>query len=342
MKAVILLFLLLPIFSVADPGRNAKQSATASVSGKISFSSSPFTGTATNSKTSFTSGDFIYGRLELSGMSIKDAFKLKESTRPSYLVCEVEVLQDGEPVGYHTYRNNYIFLEKGSLDKTSLNFDVLPDPNQASTLYSMTDDFTAGYGYTPLYNMINPNFFPSGGNYHLNVKIYSRTYDAYDQQEDQEKWPFIQDGFDFTLRESDIATLKKNGKASWDFMAENAFRLDKMPAVFSNPGKLTDPNATTAKVAAILKRDLPQRAIIKFVAEPYSGTQWHIAKDDYGLPRYKYFNPHIWMAYKSGGKCFVGFVTLRQVYSGGGTYGPLEVAWTSTKDDRVIDCVKVK
>jgi hypothetical protein len=206
----------------------------------------------------------------------------------------------------------------------------------------MTDDFTAGYGYTPMYNMVTPDYLPSGGNYHINVKLFSRTLDAYDREEDQEKWPFIEDGFDFALREADIATLRKNGKTSWLEMAENAFRLDRMPAVFSNPGKLIDPNATTAKVSAILKRDLPGRAIIKFVAEKYNGANWSIAKDDYGLPTYKYFNPHIWMAYKADGKCFVGYVTLRQVYSGGGTYGPLQVAWTSTKDDRVIDCVKAK
>lgn len=312
------------------------------VPGKILFSGSPFTGSSSAGKSSFNSNEFIYGRLELSGNSIKEAFKLKETTRHYFLVCEMEVLKDGEPVGYHLSRNNYILLPNENLDKTWLNLDILPEPTRATTLYSMTDDFTAGYGYTPLYSMINPDYFPSAGTYRLNVKIFSRTLDAYDREEDQEKWPFIQEGFDFILREADIATLKKNGKATSDFMNENAFRYDKLPPVFSNPGKLTDPNATTAKVAAILKRDLPERTILKFVAEQYSGTQWHIAKDDLGLPRYKYFNPHIWMVYKADGKCYVGYITLRQVYSGGGTYGPLEVAWTSTKDDRGIDCVKVK
>jgi hypothetical protein len=312
------------------------------VSGKILFSSSPFTGSNSAGKSSFSSNEFIYGRLEVSESTIREAFKVKEIKNHYFLVCEVEVLKDGEPVGYHISRNNYILLSDENLDKNWLNLDILPEPTRATTLYSMTDDFTAGYGYIPLYNMINPDYFPSAGTYHLNVKIFSRTRDMYDRDEDQDKWPFIQDGFDFTLREADVATLKKNGKAAWEFMEGNAFRYDKLPPVFSNPGKLTDPNATTAKVAAILKRDLPERAIIKFVAEQYSGTLWSIAKDDFGLPRYKYFNPHIWMVYKADGKCYVGFVTLRQVYSGGGTYGPLEVAWTSTKDDRGIDCDKVK
>jgi hypothetical protein len=206
----------------------------------------------------------------------------------------------------------------------------------------MLEDFSAGNGFVPLYSMINPDYFPSAGEYRVNVRIFSRTQDLYGRDEDEDKWPFIMDGFDFTLREADIANLKKNSKEVTDVVQNNAFRYDKLPPVFSNPGKLTDPNATTAKVAAILKRDLPNRTILKFVAEQYSGTLWHIAKDDFGLPRYKYFNPHIWMAYKMDGKCYVGYITLRQVYSGGGTYGPLEVAWTSTKEDRGIDCTKIK
>jgi len=317
-----------------DPGTN--------VSGKILFSNSPFTGSNSAGKSGFSSNEFIYGRLEVTGSTIREAFKVKELKGHYFLVCEVEVLKDGEPVGYHISQNNYILLPNENLDKNWLNLDILPEPAKATTLYSMTDDFSAGYGYIPLYNMINPDYFPSAGTYQLNVRIFSRTLDMYDREEDQEKWPFIQDGFDFTLREADIATLNKNRLATIDHMEENAFRYDKLPDVFSRPGKLTDPNATTAKVAAILKRDLPNRAIIKFVAEQYSGTLWSIAKDDFGLPRYKYFNPHIWMAYKADGKCYVGYVTLRQVYSGGGTYGPLEVAWTSTKDDRGIDCANVK
>lgn len=342
MKHVLAAILLFPLLAIATPGKNKTLSSSTNVNGKILFASIPFTTNSSSGKTNFTSNEYIYGKLEVSGSTIKEAFKLREYKGHYFLVCEVEVLKDGKPVGYHTSRNNYILVPDEHLDKNWLPFDVLPDPTQPNSLYSMTDDFTAGYGYTPLYNMVTPDFLPSGGNYRLNVKFFSRTLDAYDREEDQEKWPFIVEGFDFTLREADIATLRKNGKSSWLLMAENAFRLDKLPPVFSNPGKLTDPNATTAKVAAILKRDLPGRAIIKFVAEPYSGVNWHIAKDDYGLPTYKYFNPHIWMAYKADGKCFVGYVTLRQVYSGGGTYGPLQVAWTSTKDDRVIDCAKVK
>jgi len=286
--------LLMPALLLLNTFVHAGKIPKIDVPGKMYFSNQPFGETNAGAKTSFSSNEFIYGRLELSGSSIKEAFKVKEIKNHYFLVCEVEVLKDGEPVGYHISQNNYILLPDENLDKTWLNLDILPEPARATTLYSMTDDFTAGYGYIPLYNMINPDYFPSAGTYHLNVKIFSRTLDMYDREEDQDKWPFIQDGFDFTLREADIATLKKNGKAAWEFMEGNAFRYDKLPPVFSNPGKLTDPNATTAKVAAILKRDLPERNILKFVVEQYTGTLWYIVMDEYSLLlKYKYFNFHI-------------------------------------------------
>lgn len=343
MNKIIKLFVL--GFSFLISSTQTKAQNINPVAGKIYFADKPFSGSNTGSKTSFNSNEFIYGRFELSGTSIKEAFKLREDARYHQLVCRVEVLKDGKPVGYHSYDNNYILLQKGDLDKTSLNMDVLPEPGKGTTLYSMTDDFSAGYGYTPMYQMITPNYFPEGGQYRVIVKIYSKTRDAYDRDEDREKWPYLEEAFDFTLRESDIAILIKKGKANYEFNEENAFRYDKLPAEFSNPANITDPKATTAKIAAILKRDLPNRTILKFVVEKYNGALWSIAKDDYGLPKYRYFNPHVWVAYKMDGRCYVGHVTLRENYSGGGTYGALGVGFSTASDsggDRGIDCIKVK
>jgi hypothetical protein len=99
--------------------------------------------------------------------------------------------------------------------------------------------------------------------------------------------------------------------------------------------------ATNAKVLAIVKRDLPRRTILKMVIEK-TGTTWSVAKDDYGLPKYRYFYPGVYVAYKIDGKCYIGKVTLRQDYTGGGTFGPLHVGFTSGGDDKGIDCAKVK
>ena len=92
---------------------------------------------------------------------------------------------------------------------------------------------------------------------------------------------------------------------------------------------------------SILKRDLPERTIMKVAIAPGAGPLWEIEKNDLGLPRQKWFNRKIHIAYKWSDKCYVGTVDLIQPYSGGGGYEKLQVGYTSEKD-KIIDCSKVK
>ena len=313
------------------------------IDGKIEFSSQPFSSNA-GTKTSFTSAEYVYARMELNSQTIREAFKLKEKEgNPAYLQVLVNILKGGEIIHYGSNRQ-YILLPDEFKDSKTLYVDLMPEASKATTLHSMVDDFRAGLGMNPLISLIRNGRHPTG-DYKIRLTLYYETYNAYGSLHDEDKWPALSGEFDYRLSEDDVEQMFNNDKKVTETIVENAFRYDRMPPVFSSPGKLTDPNATQAKIAAILKRDLPKRQILKWVAESYDGPYWHIAKDDYGLPRYKYFNPHIWMAYKIDGKCYVGHVTLRQVYSGGGTYGPLQVAFTSASGslpDRGIDCAKVK
>ena len=315
------------------------------VEGRIYFSNTPFTGTSANTnKTSFTSAEYIYARLEIPTGTLKEVFKIKDDGKGyPFLKCKLTISQNGEVIHYGSSRDN-ILVKEEFLNSNILNFDILPEPSKAGTLYSMLEDFSAGYGFNPISSLIVSGRWPDG-DYRVKVTIYTETYNAYGSLQDEEKWPKVDGEFDLKFKEDDAGKIIANSKLITETSVENAFRYDKLPAVFSKPGKLTDPNATSAKILAILKRDLPERQILKWVAESYSGPYWHIAHDDYGLPKYKYFNPHIWMAYKINGKCYVGNITLRQVYSGGGTYGPLRVGFTSASGsggDKGIDCVKVK
>jgi hypothetical protein len=313
------------------------------VPGQIVFSNTPFPAGAASAKKTFSSSEYIYGKLELSSGTLKEAFKIKDKENTlAFLKSTVTILQNGEVISYGT-SNDYIYLKEDIKNGSSLNFDVMPEPAKASTVFSMLDDFSAGIGFTPLPTMIFNAHLPDG-NYQVKVKIYTETMDAYGSLQSEDKWPSLEGEFSYNFKEDDAEKILANRLKIRENILENAFRYDKLPPVFSNPGKLTDPNATAAKIAAILKRDLPDREIIKWVAETYNGPVWHIANDDYGLPKYKYFNPHIWMVYKMNGKCYVGDATLRQPYSGGGTYGTLQVAYTSASSvpDKGIDCVKVK
>lgn len=313
------------------------------VDGKMFFSNEPFSGSGTNTKTSFSSSEFIYGRIEITSGTIKEAFKIKDKGNSlSFLKSKITVLQNGEEISYGS-SNDYILVKDQVKNSNALNFDILPEPSKVTTVYSMLDDFSAGIGFNPISTLIMNGHWPDG-NYKVHIKIYSETTNAYGDLQSEDKWPAIEGEFDLKFKEDDAEKILANKDKIKESTQENAFRYDKLPPVFSSPGPLTDPNATSAKIAAILKRDLPDRQIIKWVAEKYDGPYWHIASNDLGIPQYKYFNPHIWVAYKINGKCYVGDVTLRQVYSGGGTYGTLQVAYTSAGSvpDKGIDCINVK
>lgn len=339
---LITFFLLISIVTFAKINNPGDNRYTTSLEGKMFFSNQPFTGSGSNSKKSFTSGEYIYGRIELPSGTIKEAFKINEdkNTLP-YLQMKVTILKAGGDDDEIRSDKYYTLVKDEFKNSNSFNFDILPEGSKATTLYSLLDDFVAGLGHFPLPSGIGYAKLPDGM-YKVRIKIFTETKNAYGSYQSEDKWPILEDEFDFKFKEDDVARIRTNAAQGSDIALENAFRYDKLPPVFSNPGKLTDPNASISKIAAILKRDLPERQIIKWVAETYNGLYWSIAKDEIGIPKYKYFNPHIWMAYKSNGKCYVGFVTLRQVYSGGGTYAGLGVAWTTTSEDKAIDCSKVK
>ncbi|HUR65530.1 MAG TPA: hypothetical protein VMZ03_04200 [Chitinophagaceae bacterium] len=312
--------------------------ATDPVAGKIYFSNQPMT-SSTGSRSSFNSGENIYARLELNSGTIKEAFRIKEGKGYPYIQYRVTITNSNDYTMGGSGRN-YLLLKDDQKDQSSLNFDVMPEPSKATTLISATDDFTAGYGYFPLYNtIINEKLKP--GKYTVKVELYSEPLNAWGSYEDREKWPTITEEFEFNFRDEDIARVISNSKEAGDFIYENAFRHTTMPDIFSHGATITDPMATNAKVLAIVKRDLPKRTILKMVIEK-TGTLWSLAHDDFGLPKYRYFYPGVYVAYKIDGKCYIGKITLRQDYSGGGTFGPLHVGFTSGNDDKGIDCAKVR
>ncbi|MEO6612084.1 MAG: hypothetical protein ABIT05_02675 [Chitinophagaceae bacterium] len=312
------------------------------LSGKLYFSNQPFSSSNAGNKNSFSSKEFIYGRVELNGTTIKEAFKLKDGVEHPYLQCSIFLFRGEKEIDRQTSMN-YFLLKEEEKSSSSLNFDIMSEAEKSTTVYSMMDDFSLGLGFNILPGMIINKELRSD-KYTVRIRVYSKTLDAWGKEQPEEKWPFIEDEFVYNFNEDDAGMVIENNKRITSVTRENAFRYDKLPPVFSNPAKLTDPNASAAKITAILKRDLPERIILKWVVEKVSGLQWHIDKDELGLPRYKYFNPEVYVAYKMNGKCYVGSVTLRQPYAGGGTYGPLQVGYTTAGEqhDKGIDCAKVK
>jgi len=118
----------------------------------------------------------------------------------------------------------------------------------------------------------------------------------------------------------------------------------KLPEEFARPSRaFQDPLLSAANLKAAIERDWSAK-VIKLVIEP-EGSDWHIDKNNLGVPTKKVTNGHAHVLYKTAdGAChYVVHVGFRRDYEGGGTYGPVQVGnGYGTSSAGEIDCAKVK
>jgi hypothetical protein len=317
-KYTLSLLLLLPIVNVAM----AQYDEMAAIpGGKMYFSDKPFTNSNAGSKTSFKSNEFIYGRIELD-KSMKDAFNMSAlKSKPTYVSVFYQISRNGQ--NEYLQVPTYIKVDNGDENKTALNFDILPSAADAKTIMSIVDDFDAGVVAGCLYPL-NKYFFRENASYKVRISIYAKTYDGWGTLEDDSKWPAVYGEFNFQFDSKDVAAITQNNDAARVSVIENGLRLDKMPDYFSKPAKISDPALTEAKILAILKRDLPSVNVVRAVIPPFDGQLKDIAKNDLGLILFRYVRPYIRVIYKDKGKCYLGSITLKEDYIGGGRYGALK------------------
>jgi len=348
MKKVISFFFMYFLMSLNAQSQEAIKKTMPGV--KIYFSDKPFDNSNTGIKTSFSSADFIYGRIELDNKTLQEAFGLpKDGESPMYnkvdcyLRYQVTVYKDGEQNGQPNFWD-FLYVWGKEKNSTSFNFDILPEPAKAKSMLCGTENFSSSIASGPLYHIISEDRFPTNGVYTIRVKLFYQPVNAWGKLEEEEKWPVAEEEFAFNFEAKDIAKLKSNGDAAGELVMENAYRLDKMPEWFYKAGNANDPKVTTAVIAAILKRDIPTKSVIKFVVSEFTGPTWLVEKDQYGLILQRTFMPTINIAYKRDGKCYVGTVRLWEPYEGYGKYGKLMVGSESSsrRSDYWLDCILVK
>ena len=107
---------------------------------RITFSNNP---DGSNPKTTFTSSEFIYGRLDLGGKTVYDAFGLKNqgaNAKFYYINYDLQIWKPGEKPWDKWAGNSYTLVTKEDAQKTYWNFDVLPEPTKVSTRKSAIAD----------------------------------------------------------------------------------------------------------------------------------------------------------------------------------------------------------
>lgn len=310
--------------------------------GKMYFSNQPFANSHANAVSQFKSSDFIYGRIESEKGSLKESFDMSTiKTDHLYLLATWHIVRD-DGVEKFSNREFYIRMMNGAENGTTLNFDILPLAEKASTVISLLEDFSAGQRagfFDPFLN--NSDYYWRNGDYKVDVSIYLKSYNAWGQLDEIQNWPDITGSFTFHFNEKDVAVQMKNLEKGNELVKENSLRMDKLPDYFNKPAKLSEPELSSANIMAILKRDLPSVNIVKAVIPPFDGVLRDVAKNELNVILYRYVRPYVRVIYKENGKCYVGSVSLREDYQGGGKYGPLRVNkfWGS---EGLLDCSLVK
>ena len=339
--------------SVSSSAREPEVKAGVSIPGaRMSFSTTPFSDGSGAGQSSFTSADFIYGRLDL-GRSIFDAFGMKGFGNKDfyYLNYGIDVEANGERTYYALPRTEPILITKELAKQTYLNFDVLPDPNKITTIAGrIADDRSYYFDPAPLYALVGGTdvrqIFPKTGTYKVTIRIDLNNFDEWgEMQRDPEKFPAVVSAFTFQFNVADAQTLAGNNKKASENALTARNRMETLTALPEWWGKTrapSDPKLTVARLTPLL-RDYTREAtyLNKFVWGEYSLPLWTIHKDSYGLPSYR-FGPQLWALYKHNkdGTCFFVRYSPRETYSGAGTYGPLHLqAMTSYT---YVDCSAVK
>jgi hypothetical protein len=197
------------------------------VKGKIYFSNQPFTTSNTGSKKTFTSADYIYGRMELDDETIDKAFKVSEiqGTNPDgYLLYRVYIYYKGEEEGFNS-TGNFCLIRAKEKNSKVFNFDVLADPSKLTTIMGGTTRFDySTLGTTPLYGLMRPEIFEENGEYKIVVKMYAETKDAWGNLEPVENWPVLQEEFTFNFNSKDVKTILKNNDVAEEKIKASGFR----------------------------------------------------------------------------------------------------------------------
>lgn len=313
---------------------------------KFYYSDKPFTNGNDGAKTNFHSGEFIYGRLELSNKTLKEAFRLENIKKGPYYLQYYAVSYRGNQLQGQPNRFSTIRIESSQLNNTWLNFDVLPDPSKASSLIG----FAANYGElgieesgkffsAPLYQIMVERSFPANDNYTIYTQFNLPRMDGWGKLLPEKDWPVAEGSFTFSFDSKDVANIQNNEARTIEKV--NSVTIDKLPDYFIKPISISDPSVTVAKVTPLIKSYLGGDGyeVLKVAIEPAS-SMWSVVKNELGIQTYRYVTGYYKIVYKKDGKCSLGSIRVFQDYIGNGKYGNLYCKFWGDEGD--IDCSKVK
>ena len=324
---------------------------------KITFSNNP---DGSNPKTSFSSSEYIYGRLDLGGKTMYDAFGLKNmgaNAKYYSIHYHLNIIQPGKEAWEHDWHNgiNYTLITKEDAQKTVWNFDVLPDPAKVSTLIGAIDDNlsyfnSAGGFYSKWYNADSArSIFPQNGTYTIDIVLFGNSYDDWGKPTgEDEKLPTVSAKFAFQFSGTDGQTLVAHAEKAKKGVEAARNRRDMIRALpnwWARGATPPEPKLAPARLVPLIKGFIGQWNLtyLKHAIYPYTGPLWVIEKNSLGIPEYRMVSPYIYIIYKDPKEpdiCQFGALYMRESYSGAGTYGAPYLG--GIREVQQIDCAAVK
>ncbi|SDE23415.1 hypothetical protein [Niabella drilacis] len=355
-----------PPSSPALKDADTKYPFTVVPAAKFYFSDQPFTGSNAGAKTSFTSQEFIYGRLELGGKTLAEVFKMDAQPVKGFHYLKYgmvitpkgqseEALRTDQTVQYAIYnRSRPILIKEGEEKNTWLNFDVLAEPSRITTLETVYPtpekisnfNFSTGLNFYTADNNIR-QYFPANGLYTIQLLLWSPSFDDWGNPLEYEKNIVSMGTFDYQFSTKDAAALTANTKKRYEALEmkeKMKTKLSKLPDWWHKPFSSGDAMLSAAKLTPMIKSYISQWGLtyISHKIYPNSSTGWTLFKDSQtGFPVSRRSNAEIYLLYKdTDGTCHIASVTLDESYAGGGTYGSpyLKGLW----NDEFIECSAIK
>ena len=277
---------------------------------RITFSNSP---DGSNPKTSFSSSEYIYGRLDLGGKTMYDAFGFKAlgNAKFYYIDYDIQIWKPGEKPWDNWSGHSYTLVTKEEAQKTYWIFDVLPDPSNVRTIGSAIADEIEFYNgvrsvYSKWYNADSArSTFPQSGTYTIDITLFGNSYDDWGKPTgDVEKYPTASAAFAFQFSGADGQTLVANSqKAKDSFEAAKNRRemLHAMPDWWYKPATgVTDAKLAPARLVPMIKGFIGQwnMTYMKHMIINFTGPLWVIEKNSLGIPEYRMVKPYIYVIYK--------------------------------------------